>query len=113
MSTIDKKTDKLFMAATLSEESLGYPDDVEFVPGDQEWADDVVWRNLIEGHPTVLVGEETELLLVPMRRGLIDKLRRRVTVNVGHRVHGHATPYVTSSTLGRHPVREMRALAHA
>ena len=29
-------------------ESLGYPDDVEFVPGDQEWADDVVWRNLAE-----------------------------------------------------------------
>ena len=47
------------------------------------------------------------------RRGLIDRLRGRVTVNVGHRVDGHATPYVTSSTLGRHPVREMRELAHA
>jgi hypothetical protein len=113
MSTIDKKTDKLFMAATLSEESLGYPDDVEFVPADQEWADDVVWRNLIEGHPTVLVDEETELLLIPLPRRPIDRLRGCVRVRVTHRPHGHIAAYATSSTLGRHPVREMRALAHA
>jgi hypothetical protein len=113
MSTIDKKTDKLFMAATLSEESLGYPDDVEFVPADQEWADDVVWRNLVEGHPTVLVDEETELLLIPLPRRPIDRLRGCVRVRVTHRPHGHIAAYATSSTLGRHPVREMRALAHA
>ena len=113
MSTIDKKTDKLFMAATLSEESLGYPDDVEFVPADQEWADDVVWRNLVEGHPTVLVDEETELLLIPLPRRPIDRLRGCVRVRVTHRPHGHITAYATSSTLGRHPVREMRALAAA
>ena len=113
MSTIDKKTDKLFMAATLSEESLGYPDDVEFVPGDQEWADDVVWRNLIEGHPTVVVDEETELLLIPLPRRPIDRLRGCVRVRVTHRPHGHIAAYATSSTLGRHPVREMRALAAA
>jgi len=113
MSTIDKKTDKLFMAATLSEGSLGYPDDVEFVPGDQEWSDDVVWRNLIEGHPTVLVDEETELLLIPLPRRPIDRLRGCVRVRVTHRPHGHIAAYATSSTLGRHPVRQMRALAHA
>jgi hypothetical protein len=113
MSTIDKKTDKLFMAATLSEESLGYPDDVEFVPADQEWADDVVWRNLVEGHPTVLVDEETELLLIPLPRRPIDRLRGCVRVRVTHRPHGHIAAYATSSTLGRHPVREMRALAAA
>ena len=28
--------------------------------------DDVLWRNLVEGQATVLVGEETELLLVPL-----------------------------------------------
>ena len=38
MSAIDKKTDELFMVATLSDDSLGYPDDVAFVPGDQDWA---------------------------------------------------------------------------
>ncbi len=42
MSAIDKRTDELFMAATLSDDSLGYPDDVAFVPGDQDWADEVV-----------------------------------------------------------------------
>ena len=114
MSTIDKKTDKLFMAATLSEESLGYPDDVEFVPGDQEWADDVVWRNLAdEGRATVIVDEETELLLIPLPRRPIDRLRGCVRVRVTHCPHGHIAAYATSSTLGRHPVREMRALAAA
>ncbi|HYM54146.1 MAG TPA: hypothetical protein VES97_02205 [Solirubrobacteraceae bacterium] len=114
MSMIDKKTDELFMAATLGEASLGYPDDVEFVPGDQEWADDVVWRNLAEEHrPTVIVDDETELLLIPLPRRLIDRLRGSVRVHVTHRPHGQVAHYATASTLGRHPVREMREMAHA
>jgi len=112
MSTIAEKTDKLFVDATLSDHTLGYPDDVAFLPGDEEWAEDVLWRNLTEGIPTVLVGEEIELLLTPLRRGPLDRLRGRVPVNVAHRVHGHATPYATVSRLGRHPMREMRQLAH-
>jgi hypothetical protein len=113
MSAISERTDELFMAATLSDDDLGYPNGVEFVPADEEWADEVLWRNLIEGQATVLVGEEIELLLTPLRRGPLDRLRGRVPVNVAHRVHGHATPYATPSRLGRHPVREMRRLAHA
>ncbi|HEX5307626.1 MAG TPA: hypothetical protein VFW38_00940 [Solirubrobacteraceae bacterium] len=114
MSSINKKTDELFLAATLSDEALGYPDEVEFVPGDQEWADAVVWRNLAEERrPTVIVDDETELLLIPLPRRLVDRLRGCVRVRVTHRPHGHVTSYATSSTLGRHPVREMRELAHA
>jgi hypothetical protein len=113
MSSISEKTDELFMAATLSDDDLGYPNGVEFVPADEEWADEVVWRNLTDGIPTVLVGEESELVLTPLRRGPLDRLRGRVPVNVSHRVHGHATPYATPSRLGRHPVRQMRQLAHA
>jgi hypothetical protein len=113
MSAVPDKTWNLFMAASLSDDDLGYPNRVAFVPGDQDWADDVVWRNLTEGRPTVLVGEETELLLVPMRRSLIDRARGRVTVNVGQRTHGRSTPYVTASRLGRHPLREMRELSLA
>jgi hypothetical protein len=114
MSAIDKKTDELFMAATLSDDSLGYPDDVAFVPGDQDWADEVVWRNLAdECRATVVVDDETELMLIPFPRSLVDRLRRCVRVRVTHRPHGHVAAYATSSTLGRHPVREMRALAHA
>jgi hypothetical protein len=112
MSSISQKTDELFMAATLSVD-LGYPNGVEFVPADEEWADEIVWRNLTDGIPTVLVGEESELVLTPLRRGPLDRLRGRVPVNVSHRVHGHATPYATPSRLGRHPVRQMRQLAHA
>lgn len=113
MSTISDRTDKLFMDASLSDEGLGYPDDVEFVPADEEWADEVVWRNLIEGQPTVLVGEMDELLLIPLRRSPIDRLRGCVGVTVAHRSHGHAAAYATTSRLGRHPVQQMRALAHA
>jgi len=61
MSAVDK-TWNLFMDASLSDDDLGYPDKVAFVPGDQEWADDVVWRNLTEGRATVLVSDEIELL---------------------------------------------------
>ncbi len=113
MSSISEKTDELFMAATLGDDDLGYPNGVEFVPADEEWADEVVWRNLTDGIPTVLVGEESELVLTPLRRGPLDRLRGHVPVNVSHRVHGHATPYATPSRLGRHPVRQMRQLAHA
>jgi hypothetical protein len=113
VSTTSEKTDELFMAASRSDNDLGYPADVEFVPADEEWADEVVWHNLTEGQATVLVGEEIELLLTPLRRGPLDRLRGRVPVNVSHRVHGHATPYATPSRLGRHPVRQMRQLAHA
>jgi hypothetical protein len=73
-------------------------------PSDEEWTDDVLWRNLIEGQATVLVGEDTELLLVPLRRGVIDRLRGRVPVSVAPRTHGHASSYATLSRLGRHPV---------
>jgi hypothetical protein len=114
MSAIDNKINKLFMAATLSDDSLGYPDDVAFVPGDQDWADEVVWRNLAdEGRATVVVDDETELMLIPFPRSIIDRLRGCVRVRVTHRPHGHIAAYATSSTLGRHPVREMRNLAHA
>ena len=61
----------------------------------------------------VLVSEDTELLLVPLRRGVIDRLRGRVPVSVAPRTRGHASSYATLSRLGRHPVRQRRALAHA
>jgi hypothetical protein len=113
MSAVYDKTWDLFMAASLSDDDLGYPNEVEFVSGDEEWADEVVWRNLTEGRPTVLVSDDAELLLAPQPRSLIDRLRGRVEVNVAHRNHGHASPYAITGRLGRHPVRQMRELAHA
>jgi hypothetical protein len=114
MSAIEKKTDDLFMAATLSDDSLGYPDDVAFVPGDQDWADEVVWRNLAdERRAAVVVDDGTELMLIPCPRSLVDRLGGCVRVRVTHRPHGHVAAYATPSTLRRHPVREMRELARA
>jgi hypothetical protein len=113
MSGITDKTDELFMAASRSDDDLGYPSDVAFVPSDEEWSDDILWRNLIEGQATVLVREDTDLLLVPLRRRVIDRLRCRVPVSIATRRHGHASSYATLSRLGRHSVRQMRALARA
>jgi hypothetical protein len=89
MTIIRRKTDELFLAATLRDESLGYR------------------------RPTVIVDDETELLLIPLPRRLIDRLRGCVRLRVTHRPHGHIAFYATASTLGRHSVREMRDLAHA
>jgi hypothetical protein len=47
------------------------------------------------------------MLLVPHR------LRGHVAVNVAHRTHAHAATFATASRLGRHPMRELRELAHA
>lgn len=66
MSTITEKTDKLFVAATLSDDDLGYPDGVEFVPADEQWTEEALRHNLTEGIATVLVFESSELLLVPL-----------------------------------------------
>jgi hypothetical protein len=112
MSGVDQKTWDLFMASSHSDDDLGYPSEVTFIPSDQEWADQALRRNLVEGKATVLVGEEIELLLTPMRRSPLDWLRGRVPVTIAHRVHGHATPYTTPSSLGRHPLREIRQPAH-
>jgi hypothetical protein len=59
------------------------------------------------------VDDDTEVMLIPFPRSVVDRLRGCVRVRVTHRPHGHITAYATSSTLGRHPVREMRALAIA
>jgi hypothetical protein len=61
----------------------------------------------------VIVDEDIELMLIPFPRNVVDRLRGCVRVRVTHRPQGHIAAFATSSTLGRHPVREMRALAHA
>lgn len=113
MSTITDKADELFIAATLGDGEPGYPNGVEFVSSDEPWSDEVVWRNLAQGRPCVLVGEEGELLLIPRPRSPIDRLRGGVRVRVAQRVNGRAGSFVTASRLGRHPVREMREMALA
>jgi hypothetical protein len=86
MSTASKRTHELFVAATLSDDDLGYPNGVEFAPDEEAWTDEVVWRNLLDGRPTLLVGPNSELLLGPRRRGVLDRLRKRVIARVAFRV---------------------------
>lgn len=111
MSTVTDKTGRLFKEATHSDEDPGYPYGVTFVPGDEPWTDESVRRNLEEGYPTLVVGEEVELLLTPRRRGPIDRLRRRMPVDITTHVNGRATTYAVASRLGHRPVLEMLKLA--
>lgn len=79
------KTRELFRDAVYSDDDLGYPADVEFVPADMPWAEGALASNLGEGMATVLVGEDVELLLVPLRRSTINRIRGRVPVSVSQR----------------------------
>lgn len=110
--SVAKKTQELFRNAVYSDDDLGYPADVKFVPADTPWAERALAGNLREGIATVLVDEDVELLLIPLRRGPIDRLRGRVPVSVSQRSHGYPTRYATRSRLGRRPLAEMRRLAH-
>ena len=94
------------------------PTKVTFVPGDQESGRTRSFgATLTEGHATVLVSEDAELPAHPQPRSRSDRLR-------GRRVEGkgalyiapteHASPcHAITGRLGRHPVRQMRELAHA
>jgi hypothetical protein len=101
-----ERTRKLFRAS-LGDDDLGYPSEVEFVPADEEWSDDVVRRNLAEGRAIVLVGDAGELLIIPYRRNPLDRMRGSVRVRVTQRVDGRPGQFVTPSRLGRHPVRQV------
>ncbi len=111
MATPSERTHDLFVAATLSNDDLGYPNGVEFVPDEEPWTDEVVWRNLLDGRPTLLVGRESELLLVSRRRGVLDGVRKRVPVRVAFRVDGRPGEFAVECHIGRYPVREMRERA--
>jgi hypothetical protein len=53
------------------------------------------------------------MLLVPHRLTSINRPRGHVAVNVAHRTRGHAATFATAGRLGRHPMRQLRELAHA
>lgn len=108
------RADELFWDAATALGDDGYPASVTFVPADQDWADEAVWRVLtLDVEPVILVSDLVEFLLMPKRPSLLDRLRGRVRVTVAYRVHGRPVPYATASRLGRHPVQQMRAAADA
>ncbi len=111
MTAIENKTSRLFKVAWESDDDLGYPNHVSFVAGDQEWAESTIATQLTEGTATVVVGADSELLLIPERPGPVDRLLRRVPVTVSVRIDGRPTPYAARTRLGRHPLAEMSGLA--
>lgn len=109
-----------FLAAGTADDALGYPNGAQFIPADQEWADDAAWRALHhERRPVVIVAEDHELVLSPRRRNPLlrplDGLLGSTPVLVQWRSHGeHApsAPYAVATHVGRHPLGRMRELAH-
>ncbi|MEX2023574.1 MAG: hypothetical protein WD993_00695 [Thermoleophilaceae bacterium] len=96
--TATEQANRLFMEASLADETLGYPDRVAFVASDNAHRDDIVWRNLGEDVPTVIVDEDAlEIMLVPVARSgplaWLDRARGRVLVRVSWRQHDGAHTY--------------------
>lgn len=108
----DERIQALLLDAALRDDPA-LPDDLALVPADERWSDDVVYRQLLAGRPTLMVGADLELMLIPRRRSLIDRLRGGVRVRVSQRSPGMTARVATSTRLGRHPVSEMRRLAGA
>lgn len=94
MTTATVRAGELLTRAALSEEDLGYPDGVAFLAVDVEEWRDLLWNNVVEGKPTVLVDEDAnEMLFAPMPRPLplqlLDQLRGKRMVAVGWRSNLH------------------------
>lgn len=105
---------ELFTEDVLSEDGLGFPDGAAYVAdeGNAETAR-IVWGNLKEGHPAILVGLEEPLMVVEqVRPGAWGRLRngllRRMTVRLSYyyRRDGADPPFQASRSvraqLGRH-----------
>lgn len=106
-TTATDQANRLFMEASLADETLGYPDRVSFVASDNPHREDIVWRNLSEDRPTVIVDEDAlEIMLVPVGRSFplawLDRARGRVVVRVSWRQHeGSHTYEVPAVSLNR------------
>lgn len=103
MTTATDNAHRLFLRATLSEDSFGYPDRVSFLSQDIEGWEDILIRSLFdEGKPIVLVDEEaSEVLFEPSPRrwplGMIDHRlgRQRIRVCFRHGTHAYGLNHVT------------------
>ncbi len=114
---IQERTHDLFMRAALADDDLGYPKAVAFVPGDQDWADEVAWEILHdERRAVVVVTADHEILLTPRRRNAplrwIDGMRGSTPVlaqwREDEREYG-SRPLATH--VGRRSLRRVRAMA--
>jgi hypothetical protein len=94
MTTATDRAGELLTRAALSNDDLGYPNGVEFLGTDVEDWRGILWDNLREGQPTVLVDEDAnEMLVAPTRRAfglrLLDRVQGKRTVRVGWRSNSH------------------------
>lgn len=112
MTTANHITDRVFMDATLGRRT-GYPDEVAFVSEDLQEVDEILWRNLHDGIPTVVVtADGLEILFTPRRVGLLSRIfllgtTRRLAVEVRWR-SAHGRPYGVRTRLGRRPLTELQ-----
>lgn len=95
MSTATEHTDRLFLAATLSDGDRGYPDGASFISQDMEGWEESAIATLQAGKAFVLVDEDgVEVLFEPSPRqgafGLLDRARGRTRVFIRWRQGDHA-----------------------
>jgi hypothetical protein len=115
MSTrASKQADRLFTEAVLGDGDDGYPRGASFVAADLPDWDEVVWRNLWAGKPTVVVNEDAlEVMLVPAGRSgaanLLARVRGRVPVSVVWRSRSGERHYRLAARIDRKGLGELRA----
>lgn len=110
---LQRRTHALVMRGMLDDEALGFPSYATFVAEDQEGADEIVWRTLVDRKAVVLVGEKIETVIIPRSRSLLDRIRDTVPVTITVRADGEATGAAFATVLGPEPVTRMRSAASA
>lgn len=107
---LERRTHELIMRGMTDDDALGFPSRATFVAEDQEGADEIVWRTLVERkQAVVLVGEKLETIIVPKSRTLLDRMRDLVPVAITVRADGQSAGNTFAATIGHKPVTEMRS----
>ena len=93
-TTATDRAGELLVRAATSGHDLGYPNGVSFLGTDVEDWQGILWDNLLDDRPTVLVDEDAnEMLVAPTRRPfglrLLDRVQGKRTVRVGWRSNSH------------------------
>lgn len=110
-TVIQIRTHELFLESVHADDDMGYPNDISFIPADQEWSEESAWRKLTEQLPVALVREHDELVIVARPQNLLDRVLGTVRGTVERRVDGRRVDGPTTTRLDRRAVRKMRAAA--
>lgn len=109
MSTATDHTWDLFTKSAIDDGDRGYPDGVAFVSRDNDNLQMLLWKNLSNGRPTIVVDEDAlEIRLDPIEQRpfftWLDRRLGRVKVTVMWRHSGASHAYRVPSSIRRRDI---------